>query len=65
MNDQTKQTEPTTEQLLTVKEFADAIRVSVSTVRNWIRNGTIQAVKMGRNFKIPASELERIMKNGT
>ncbi len=52
-------------ELLTVKEFAERVRVSVSTVRNWIKAGTIKAVQIGRSYKIPAEELERVLKNGT
>lgn len=50
----------TIEQLYTVKEVAAMFRVNAATVRNWIRKGQIQAMKIGGSTRIPASELARI-----
>lgn len=47
--------------LLTVAEFATAVRVSTWTVRAWCNQGRIRSVRLpgGRLMRIPASELER------
>ncbi|MEM7534340.1 MAG: helix-turn-helix domain-containing protein [Chloroflexota bacterium] len=48
--------------LLTVQEVADILRVSRSTVWRWCRDGTLpSAVKVGRNWRIRQHELERVM----
>jgi excisionase family DNA binding protein len=51
-------------EFLTVKEFAEALKVSPSAVRNWIHNGTIKAITIGRTVRIPKSELERLTRGG-
>ena len=43
-----------------ISEFASALRVSRLTISRRIKNGTIQAFKIGRNWKIPKTELQKI-----
>lgn len=43
--------------LLTVREFADAIKSSESHVRNRYRAGKIKFIKQGKKILIPDSEL--------
>lgn len=43
-----------------INEFAEALGVSRLTVSRRIRNGIIQAVKVGKNWRIPRSELNKI-----
>lgn len=47
--------------LLTVPEFAAALRVHRTTVVRWIEAGTLTALKPGRDYRIPASELRRLL----
>ena len=48
--------------LLTVQEVANLLRVSRSTVWRWCRDGTLtSAVKVGRNWRIHKQELEKVM----
>ena len=48
--------------LLTVQEAAADLRVSRSTIWRWCRDGTLSsAFKIGRNWRIHRSEVERIM----
>ncbi len=51
------------EDFLTVKEVANILRVSESTIRNYIRQGIIKAIKFGSNrratVRIPKSEVEK------
>ena len=44
--------------ILTVKEAADMLKTSKQQVRKMIREGTIQAVKVGREYRIPESRIE-------
>lgn len=44
--------------MLTPKEVARALRVHVRTVRRWIANGVIPAVKIGGTVRIPSSVIE-------
>ncbi|WP_160166792.1 helix-turn-helix domain-containing protein [Caenispirillum salinarum] len=47
----------------TVEEFADDLRVSPRTVRNWIRRGLITAVRIGpRTVRIERSELRKMIR---
>lgn len=48
-------------ELLTVPEVADALRVSAATIRNWIAQGTVLAVNVGRQYRIPRRELDRML----
>ena len=43
------------EQYLTLKEFCDLTKISVSTAYRMIRNGTLPAVKLAgtRHWKVP------------
>lgn len=49
----------------TVKEIATDLAVSEETVRNWIRNGELQAVDIGRGYRIPVAEYKRFLEART
>ena len=44
----------------TVNEFAEALGVSRLTISRRIKSGVIEAVKIGKTWRIPRTELERI-----
>lgn len=47
----------------TIQEFADDLRVSPRTVRNWIRNGLITAVRIGpRTVRIEHGEIAKVIR---
>lgn len=46
------------EEPLTVDEVAKLLRVSIETVRNWIRSGELVALDMGNKYRIYPSDLE-------
>lgn len=50
--------------LLTVREFAEALGVTVSCTRRWLLEEKIAKVKLGRLVRIPASECERLINSG-
>ena len=43
---------------LTPAEVATQLRVDVSTVQRWIRNGQLGALRVGRQYRIPQNELD-------
>ena len=49
------------DRLLTVGEVAAAIRVSNMTVYRIIKAGELRAIRVGTNFRIRRSELERYL----
>lgn len=50
--------------MYSIKEFASLLGFSARTVRQWIIDGKINAVKIMGEWRIPESELERL-KQGT
>jgi len=46
------------EQLYTAQEIADMLKIKKTTVYDMIRKGTLGAVRMGKSFRIPDSELK-------
>ena len=46
------------EQLLTVAEVADLLRVSTMTVYRLIRSGELPAVRVGRNYRVRRGDLD-------
>lgn len=44
----------------TIKETAKIFGVHWQTVRNWIRDGKIKAVKIERTVRIPDEEIEHL-----
>jgi len=45
------------EKLLTVKETALYLSLSDQTIRRWINEGKLNAVKIGKEFRIKLSEI--------
>ncbi|WP_041794224.1 helix-turn-helix domain-containing protein [Pararhodospirillum photometricum] len=44
--------------LLTVREVADLLKVREATVRQWIRDKHLRAVKFGREWRVAHVDLE-------
>ena len=49
------------ERLLTANEVADQLRVSTMTIYRLIRRGELPAVRVGRNYRVRATALERYL----
>ena len=47
-------------ELMTVTEVAQVLRMSSQAIRDMIKRGEINAVRVGRQYRIPRSEVERI-----
>lgn len=50
------------EQYLLLPEVAELARVSVSTVRHWIRVGRLPSVRPGRRRLVPRAALVRLLR---
>jgi len=52
------------ESFLTVAEVADMLKLNQQTVRNWIEQGSLPALRVGRRVRIKRSDLERVLEEG-
>jgi excisionase family DNA binding protein len=55
-------------ELMTVSEVADALRVDDTTVRRWIKNGVLEALSLPhlgkrQSYRVKRSELEKILES--
>lgn len=49
------------DEILTVQEVADYLKVKAATVRRWIREGQLQAYRFGNTWRISSEHLEAFM----
>ncbi len=49
---------------LTVAEVAELLKLNQQTVRNWIDQGSLPALRVGRRVRIRRSDLERLLEEG-
>ena len=49
------------ESFLTVAEVAEMLKLNQQTVRNWIDQGSLPALRVGRRVRIRRSDLERVL----
>lgn len=47
---------------LTPEEVAATLRVHISTVRRWIRDGRLPAYRVGRQYRIPQIAYQEFLK---
>jgi excisionase family DNA binding protein len=52
------------ESYLTVAEVAEILKLNQQTVRNWIDQGSLPALRVGRRVRIKRSDFERILAEG-
>jgi excisionase family DNA binding protein len=52
------------ETYLTVAEVAGMLKLNQQTVRNWIDQGSLPALRVGRRVRIKRSDFERIVADG-
>ena len=53
------------ERLLTVSEVADHMRVSSMTVYRLIKAGSLKAVRVGKNYRIRANDLDSYLQSSS
>lgn len=51
------------EPLLTITEVAVALRVSKMTIYRLVHSGELQAMRIGRSIRVPASTLREYLEN--
>jgi excisionase family DNA binding protein len=49
---------------LTVAEVAETLKLNQQTVRNWIDQGSLPAIRVGRRVRIRRSDFERLLDQG-
>ncbi len=51
----------TGDELMTVAEIAAVLRLNQQTIRNWIDQGRLPAVRIGRRVRIKRSDFEQLL----
>lgn len=56
----------TDEELLTVQEVAGRLKLNPETVRRWLRQGKLRALRFGGSggYRVPGSEVQRLVTAG-
>ncbi len=49
------------DQYQTVKEVAERLKVAEATVRQWIHEGALRAIDVGKGWRIANTDLERFL----
>ena len=52
------------ERFYSAEEIAEYLHIGAQTVRAWLRDGKVKAVKFGRSWRISDEELKRIVAEG-
>jgi len=50
-------------QLFTPREVAEILQLNVLTIYSYIRNKTLMAVKIGRNYRIAKEDLDKFIES--
>jgi excisionase family DNA binding protein len=53
------------EDMLTLEEVAQRLKVSVKTIRRWLQQGRLTGIKMGKLWRIRETELEAFIERQT
>ena len=51
----------TEQQLLTVEQIASEFQLTSQTIRNWIKSGALQAVKVGHVYRVKREDVDTMM----
>ena len=51
----------TDQQLLTVEQVASEFQLTSQTIRNWIKSGALQAVKVGHVYRVKREDVDIMM----
>ena len=49
---------------MTVAEVAETLKLNQQTVRNWIDQGSLPALRVGRRVRIRRSDFDRLIESG-
>ncbi len=47
---------------LTLEDIADLLELNVNTVRRYVREGKIKAIRLGKSYRVRREEFERFLK---
>lgn len=47
-----------------VEELSEKLEMHIDTIRRYIREGRIKAIKFGRSYRIKEEEVKRILEEG-
>lgn len=53
-----------TGETLTPEQAADVLQLNPETIRRMIRRGELQAVQIGRRWRIPRAAIDRLLQGG-
>jgi excisionase family DNA binding protein len=53
------------DEFLTVAEVATILRLNEQTIRNWIDQGQLPAVRIGRRIRITRADLQHVIDRGS
>ncbi len=48
----------------TPEELAAMLKVTRQAIYNWVQQGRMEAVRIGRTVRIPSDEVERVLREG-
>jgi len=51
------------DRLLSVDELVDKLNISKSTILNWVREGKIPSIKLGRQWRFRSNDVENWLKS--
>lgn len=46
----------------TLQEVSEMFKITDKTVRNWIRNGELDAIVVGKTYRIPEESIKTLIK---
>lgn len=52
------------EALLTATELAEYLKIHVRTVRRWVREGRLPAIRMGRGLRFASDDVDEAVRRG-
>ena len=52
-------------QLLTVPQVAEEFQVTAQTIRNWIDQGVLPAVRVGRAFRVRSEDVDALLERAS
>jgi excisionase family DNA binding protein len=52
------------DEFMTVADVAETLKLNQQTVRNWIDQGLLPAIRVGRRVRIRRSDFERLLEQG-
>jgi excisionase family DNA binding protein len=53
------------EELMTVAQIAEVLKLNQQTIRNWIDQGTLPAIRIGRRVRIKRSDFQALVDGST